>query len=122
MIDVVFLLIIFFLVSSHLARQESRIPLELPVAERSDELTITENRLTVNVLDPDTLQVAGILVDQSRLRKMLLEHRNEHGKDAPVRIRSNQDVPYRVIEPILRAAANAGLWNASFAVHQETQR
>ena len=32
MIDVVFLLIIFFLVSSHLARQESRVPLELPDA------------------------------------------------------------------------------------------
>ncbi len=33
MIDVVFLLIIFFLVSTHLAKQEAQLELPLPVAE-----------------------------------------------------------------------------------------
>ena len=38
MIDVVFLLIIFFLVSSHLARQESQLPLPLPDAVSGEEV------------------------------------------------------------------------------------
>ncbi len=47
MIDVVFLLIIFFLVSSHLARQENRLPLDLPVAstygpDRSGECAVDD--------------------------------------------------------------------------------
>ena len=46
MIDVTFLLIIFFLVSSHLAKQENFLPLELPVAgsgisDFSDRTTLT---------------------------------------------------------------------------------
>ena len=41
MIDVVFLLIIFFLVSSHLQKQEAHAELDLPTAETGDENTPT---------------------------------------------------------------------------------
>ena len=37
LIDVVFLLIIFFLVSSHLARQETQVELDLPTASSGEE-------------------------------------------------------------------------------------
>ena len=33
-----------------------------------------------------------------------------------VRIRGDQSVPYREIEPILLACARAGVWNVTFAV------
>jgi len=50
MIDVVFLLIIFFLVSSHLSRQESQLELELPTAASGQDDTDQETpRLTINV-------------------------------------------------------------------------
>ena len=39
LIDVVFLLIIFFLVSSHLAKQEGQLELPLPEAESGSQLT-----------------------------------------------------------------------------------
>jgi len=51
MIDVVFLLIIFFLVSSHLARQETQLELDLPEAasgQRAQEDDV--RRVVVNVL------------------------------------------------------------------------
>lgn len=51
MIDVVFLLIVFFLVSSHLAKQESRLPLPLPDAESGLPSAERQTaRVTVNVL------------------------------------------------------------------------
>ena len=50
MIDVVFLLIIFFLVSSHLARQESSMELKLPNAVAGKEdFDQTTARITINV-------------------------------------------------------------------------
>ena len=50
MIDVVFLLIIFFLVSSHLAKQETQIELALPTAvSASDDDFEDKPRLTINI-------------------------------------------------------------------------
>jgi len=60
MIDVVFLLIIFFLVSSHLQRQETQQELDLPVAQASieDEAKPTP-RVTINVLEDGSMVVSG---------------------------------------------------------------
>ena len=50
MIDVVFLLIIFFLVSSHLSKQESQMELALPgAASGQDDIDQQTPRITVNV-------------------------------------------------------------------------
>lgn len=119
MIDVVFLLIIFFLVSSHLARQEARMPLDLPLAELSETDTSVEDKLTVNVTDAGKWLVGGTEVDAVRLAGLLNQHRSDHGEDAAVRVRTDRSVPYGRVEPILRAAAKSGLWNASFSVYQE---
>ena len=60
MIDVVFQLIIFFLLSSHLAKQETQLALPLPAAESGRPTQPSEQpRLTVNVLADGTLLVAG---------------------------------------------------------------
>ena len=60
MIDVVFQLIIFFLVSSHLAKQEAQLPLPLPVADSSAAPQPTPARhVVVNVLNDGTLLLAG---------------------------------------------------------------
>ncbi|SRR6056297_477538 len=118
MIDVVFLLIIFFLVSSHLARQESQLPLDLPAAETHRLEVEMQDALTINVTDDARWMVAGSPVDEARLGQLLAAHRREHGDDAPVRIRTEQAIPYGRVEPLLRLSAEAGLWNAAFAVHE----
>ncbi len=118
MIDVVFLLIIFFLVSSHLARQESRLPLDLPAASTHLEDVEPPNVLTINVDKQARWMIAGTRVDERRLAEVLAAHRDKHGPDAAVRIRTEHTIAYGRVEPILRLSAEAGLWNAAFAVHQ----
>ncbi|QDS95140.1 biopolymer transport protein ExbD [Roseimaritima multifibrata] len=119
MIDVVFLLIIFFLVSSHLARQEAHLPLALPVADTHLEEIDPRNVLTINVDEDGRWLVAGTEADEPRLAAILASHRDKHGDEAPVRIRTDRTVPYAKVEPILRLSAESGLWNAAFAVHGE---
>ena len=116
MIDVTFLLIIFFLVSSHLAQQEVQMELELPSAEtgsRSDDQT---RRVVVNVLPQGTILTGGKRVDPGELQRIIEFERQRVGENLEVRIRADRHVPYRVVEPIMIAAARAGVWRVTFAV------
>lgn len=119
MIDVVFLLIIFFLVSSHLARQENRLPLDLPVAASFDPLDPEAAPLTISVDEAANWLVGGNVVDLETLRSILATLRTQMGSDAAIRIRTDANVQYQYIEPLLREAALAGVSDAAIAVRQE---
>jgi biopolymer transport protein ExbD len=122
MIDVVFQLIIFFLLSGHLARQEVHLELPLPTAG-SGESPAEENkaRLTVNVLGDGRLLLASRPVTPDELQLRLAQERAAAGADLEVRIRSDRAAPYALIEPVLLSAARAGLWNVSFSVYRKEE-
>lgn len=122
MIDVVFLLIIFFLVSSHLARQENRLPLELPVASTFDPTDPEKAPLTISVDDQANWLVSGDVVDLETLRLILADLRITKGSDAAIRIRTDGGVQYQYVEPVLREAALAGVTDAVIAVREKGVR
>lgn len=119
MIDVVFLLIIFFLVSSHLAKRESKLPLQLPTASRQPTAKLIVGRLVINVAADDSVTVGGSVVNRDQLATVLRVHAAEKGADAAVHIRSDSSVDYAIAEPLLRAAAQAGISNITFAVQEQ---
>ena len=119
MIDVVFLLIIFFLVSSHLAQQETHRQLDLPRATSGHDLPESEaTRVTVNILADGQVLLGGDRVAPGELDRRLQVERQETDGRLEVRLRSDRTVPYRVVEPILLACAKAEIWNVSFAVYR----
>jgi biopolymer transport protein ExbD len=122
MIDVVFQLIIFFLLSGHLARQEVHLELPLPTAG-SAESPVQENkaRLTVNVRGDGGLLLGSRPVTSEELQLRLAQERAKIGADLEVRIRSDRAAPYQHIEPVLLAAARAGLWNVTFSVYRKEE-
>jgi len=120
MIDVVFLLIIFFLVSSHLARQEVQAELDLPTAKTGADLQETATpRVTINIvpqLGAYSIRVGARPVDPAELRRRLGHELAAAGKDLEVRIRADRGTPYQIVEPILVTCAKLGIWNVKFAV------
>ncbi len=117
MIDVVFQLIIFFLLSSHLARQEKQLSLPLPAARSGlVEAADARPRLTVNVLADGTLLVANRPIQPEDLVRLLRERRAAHGEELEVRIRADRNVLYRRVEPVMVACVQAGIWNVAYAV------
>ena len=119
MIDVVFQLIIFFLVSSHLAKQEAQTKLPLPIATSGKEQTDdTAPRLTVNLHADGSVMLGSGVVTPHELGERLAAKRAAVGTGLEVRIRSDRNVPYRVVSPILLACAKAGIWNVTFAVYR----
>ena len=122
MIDVVFLLIIFFLVSSHLAKQESQLELELPVASSGEEdLDQQTPRITINVKSDGSLWLAGRPIANHDLSDAFTAARDKEGEDMEVRIRGSRSAPYATVEPIMLACTNAKIWNVTYAVYREDQ-
>ncbi len=122
MIDVVFLLIIFFLVSSHLAQQEIQMELDLPTAGTGQRPQEDETRrVVVNVL-PDLLpgggqlMVGGRMLSAEELEQLIRFESQRTEGPLEVRIRSDRRVAYRVVEPVMVACAKAGVWKVTFAV------
>lgn len=119
MIDVVFQLIIFFLLSSHLAKQENQLELPLPSAGMGEEDTDDERpRVTINILASGQLQLGSQPITPDELTAHLRERLARLGKDLELRIRSDREAPYRFVDPVLLASARAGLWNVTFAVYR----
>jgi biopolymer transport protein ExbD len=121
MIDVVFLLIIFFLVSSHLARQENNLPLDLPVATSHGPLDLERAPLTVSIDGDAAIRVGGDVVNMTTLKTIFADLQDRQGTEASIRIRTDQSVQYRYVEPVLREAVSAGLTDATIAVREPQQ-
>ncbi len=118
MIDVVFQLIIFFLVSSHLVKQETQVQVSLPVATSGDKDVAEKARVTVNVVEDGKLLFSGRQVSPDELTTRLAEKVTDLGKDLEVRIRSARNVPYARVEPVMLSCAKAGIWNVTYAVYR----
>lgn len=122
MIDVVFLLIIFFLVSSHLAKQESQMELELPVASTGqDDVDLETPRLTINVKADGTMMLAGRTITKQQLKSRFAEARSKEGNNIEVRIRGSRMTQYADVEPIMLACTAAKIFKVTFAVYRENQ-
>ncbi len=122
LIDVVFLLIIFFLVSSHLVQQETQVELALPAAASGREIAESKiARVTINLLRGGELLLGSESVEVEQVRRRLKVERRRTSGDLEVRIRADRTVPYRYVEPILVACARAQIWNVSFAVVKHSE-
>ena len=117
MIDVVFLLIIFFIVSNNMIQQDNAIAVDLPKAETGilpkEQQT---KRLTVSVSNQGVLYVGTEVVDTERLPEIMAGCRRDWGEEMEIQIRSDKNVHYGVIKPILRMAAENGIINVAFVV------
>ena len=121
MIDVVFLLIIFFIVSNNMIQQDNAIQVELPEAE-TGTLPQEQNtrRLTITILNPGTMYAGTEILDKSRLRQLMTECRRVWGEEAEIRIRTNKNVPYGEVKPVLQMAAESGIIRVAFAVMERS--
>lgn len=123
LIDVVFLLLVFFLVASQFAQVEYEREVDLPEAESGEQPEPSPRRLIVHVGRDESLSVAGLPLDPEKLDGRLREFRGDDpAADVEVRLRADRDVPYRVIKPVLLACARNGIWRVNFAVLPEGGR
>ena len=108
MMDCIFLMLIFFLVSSQLKKIEKEIPLELPVADATQDVKATPDLVTVSVDVKGDLYVNSKPVGPAGLRSAL--HAAELEKpDRRIRIDGDVFAPFRSVVQVLEASRQEGL-------------
>ncbi|MDR1958932.1 MAG: biopolymer transporter ExbD [Planctomycetaceae bacterium] len=120
MIDMVFLLIIFFIVSSNMVQQETGVPVDLPSA-RTGELPRDDDakKIVITVLGDGSAVLGTQQVPLEQLRDYLLAERKGTRKPLKVRIRADRMTPYGSVEPIMVACRESGISDVVFSVLAE---
>jgi biopolymer transport protein ExbD len=117
LIDVVFLLIIFFLVASHFIRNENVERIELPLASQGKDDEDSPSRLVVTVMPSGELMHGMTAIPQEEFEQLLRFLILKHGVAATeLRIRADRSVIFSKVEPLLLTAARQGVTRVRFSV------
>jgi len=121
MIDIVFLLLIFFIVTWQFSRSETELNVAVPTAEEGSELNRPKGEIIINVLGDGVIRVEGTTVDLVQLHEKLASIA-EQFENQPVRIRGDGKVAYQRIVEVIDTCQKAGIWNISFATQAPARK
>ena len=102
MMDCIFLLLIFFLVSSQLKKIEKEVPIELPQAQATREIKMTPDLIKVTVSAKGDIFVRGNKVGPGGLRSALQAAAKENW-DRKVIVDGDIYAPFRAVVQVLDA-------------------
>jgi biopolymer transport protein ExbD len=122
MIDVTFLLIIFFLVSSHLAKQENFLKLDLPVANAGTADFSDQPTLTIQVLASGEYQINSQPMVIAQVRRAIVARANAEKSPLRIRIRTDRQADYEHVAALLKVCSATGNTDIVFAVYEESSR
>jgi len=114
MIDVVFLLLIFFIVTWQFARFERDMDISVPAAEESTDRPNSVAEIIVNVRKDGTILVNGAQLSEADLLTKLNAISAEF-PDQAVILRGSSEAEFQSIMNVLDQIKKAGIWNVAFA-------
>ncbi len=118
MLDVVFLLLIFFVVTQKIILNEQDLKVKVPTAPKSTE----EEARAINEMIVNAREEAGELIVTIDREVFSLERlgalmRSQVALDAnqPVRIRGDANMTWQRMADVISTCSQAGVWNISFS-------
>jgi biopolymer transport protein ExbD len=127
MIDVVFLLIIFFVVTSAIEKEVVDSSIELaksyyvPPPEKRDPRTITVNVKYIND-SKYVVSIANSALSKEYLGGLLRNSVAKYGNDFPVVIRADGRTKYKQIDEIVAIVGQSGLYRVQLASLDQDKR
>lgn len=109
LIDVVFLLLIFFLVTSRFEKQEREMDLELPEASQSVPITETPSEIVVNLGADGQLVIDGSVRGIDELEQILAQAAANNPLTQNVLIRSDRRAPVGSFIGVIDVCKKLGL-------------
>jgi biopolymer transport protein ExbD len=110
LIDIVFQLLIFFMVATTYSTQEKELGIELPRAESADEPALVPEEIVIQVFRDGRMRLGGQDLDRDALLAALSQA--ARGNPAvPVTIRGDRLVAHEKIVTVMDACGLAGLSN-----------
>ena len=122
MIDMVFLLLIFFIVNATAIVVKTDPKIKPPIAKKAKPQEVKEGRIVVNIHDDGTFTAEDfnvLLPDEDAIYEMVRDMKNIHesrGVVSKLHLRGDKDAVFRYCRTAIRAAARAGVDKVLFAV------
>lgn len=118
MIDIVFLLLIFFIVTWQFSRAELDLKVSVPSSSDSKEQESRSFReIIINVREDGSTFVNGELVDEEGLFSNLSAI-TRVDRDQPIRVRGDANTDFQYVVEVMDICTRAGVWNISFATQR----
>jgi len=120
MIDIVFLLIIFFMVGTQFAQTEELFAVELPTAGSVEPVSRGPDALVISVAQDGRISMAGKLLTLTDLETELVAARENYPAQAIV-VRGEGEGRYQTVMDVLSAAGRAKIADISLAYKSDQQ-
>lgn len=114
MIDIIFLLLAFFIVTYQLTDNEKVMEISLPAASEGKAKQRENLEKIINIHADGRL-----VIDQQELTLDELEQKMGNlvrvNKSQPIRVRGDEETAYKHVVNVINRCSKAGIWNISFA-------
>ena len=117
MIDILLLLLSFFIISWQFSRSETELNVSVPTAQEGAEPERVRGEIIINVLGDGSIKVEGSEMDLTQLAGKLSAIAKQF-ENQPVRIRGDGGVAYQRIVEVIDTCQKSGIWNISFATQR----
>ena len=118
MLDVIFLLLCFFVTVSVFSQWESEITIKLPTASTAEEPDRLPGEIIVNLAKDGGITINGAVLKLDDLRVRLAKVAKFY-PDQAVIIRADKEVRYERLVEVIDICRAANVWNFSFATDGE---
>lgn len=115
MIDMVFLLVIFFMTASHMSSMRS-LPINMPNASKGTVPKDRPDRWVVNILADGTIYSGQTPISVDELHKAVAA-RTKIDPNVKVYLRADKETPHRQVKKVMAAMASAGVGDFIFGVY-----
>jgi biopolymer transport protein ExbD len=116
MIDMVFLLLIFFMCASTLSQKQRAVKLEIPIASKGVVPKDRPDRWIVNILADGTLLSGAAEVTLDQLKAMVVE-RVKVEPGVKIYLRADANAKHKDVKKVMNAMASAGIDDFIFGVY-----
>ncbi len=118
MIDLVFLLLIFFMIASTMITFKKDPKVVIPIASASMKAKMVSQRIVINIYDDGTVadeQSNIISVDQI---ETMMQQAKSQNPDTKLHLRSDQRVSHKAVKDVIAASARGGVNEVIFSTYE----
>ena len=121
MIDVVFQLIIFFVVTLKMSDDKDS---TIKLADGKNGIVLTQDelppsQLTIDVASSGRISMSNITMSDAMIVNAVKKRVDAYGTDFPCMIRADKNTPHKHVAKVMNLCAAAGMWKVSFVAIQE---
>ena len=123
MLDVVFLLLIFFIVTQTFALTEQDLEVKVPDVEGNEDKDQSRalHEIILNVRQDGSVTINREMIPLDKVASKMERVVAAGGSSTPVLIRGDAEAKYQFIMDVLNECRKVGIWNIRFSVKQPSK-